>query len=231
MKKILLYIVFFTGAGNPAVLAQQPDGNSNLKPVQENGSLTGTITDAKTGVPLQGASIYFHDLKLGTGTNARGLYKIQHIPTGKYLVEISFLGYASIVETIDINGDVQKDYALSHSYIENEAVTVTGVSAATSVKRTPVPVNIIRKEELLRGSSTNLIDALSKTPGVAQVSTGPAISKPSIRGLGYNRVVVVNDGIRQEGQQWGDEHGIEIDEYNVNKAEVLKGPASLMLPA
>ncbi|HJU46015.1 MAG TPA: TonB-dependent receptor, partial [Chitinophagaceae bacterium] len=61
-----------------------------------------------------------------------------------------------------------------------------------------------------------------------QIATGPAISKPSIRGLGYNRVVVVNDGIRQEGQQWGDEHGIEIDEYNVSKAEILKGPASLM---
>jgi iron complex outermembrane receptor protein len=76
--------------------------------------------------------------------------------------------------------------------------------------------------------STNLIDALSKTPGVSQISTGPAVSKPSIRGLGYNRVVVVNDGIRQEGQQWGDEHGIEIDEYNVTKAEILKGPASLM---
>ncbi len=91
-----------------------------------------------------------------------------------------------------------------------------------------MPVNILKKEELMRGVSTNLIDALSKTPGVAQLSTGPAISKPSIRGLGYNRVVVVNDGIRQEGQQWGDEHGIEIDEYNVTKAEILKGPASLM---
>ncbi len=228
MKKIILYILIFTCAGKIPGFAQPTGYNGNVKPSNENGSLTGTITDGKTSQPLQGASVYFHDLKLGTGTNARGQYKIQHIPNGKYLVEISFLGYASIVETIEINGDVQKDYALSHSYIENEAVTVTGVSAATSVKRTPVPVNIIRKEELLRGSSTNLIDALSKTPGVAQVSTGPAISKPSIRGLGYNRVVVVNDGIRQEGQQWGDEHGIEIDEYNVNKAEVLKGPASLM---
>ena len=46
--------------------------------------------------------------------------------------------------------------------------------------------------------------------------------------LGYNRVVVINDGVRQEGQQWGDEHGIEVDEYGVNKAEILKGPASIM---
>lgn len=59
-------------------------------------------------------------------------------------------------------------------------------------------------------------------------SSGQAVSKPIIRGLGYNRVVIVNDGVRQEGQQWGDEHGVEIDELSVSKVEVLKGPASLM---
>jgi len=72
-----------------------------------------------------------------------------------------------------------------------------------------------------------LIDAIQSLPGVSQITEGPAISKPVIRGLGYNRVVVINDGVRQEGQQWGDEFGIEIDEYNVNRVEVLKGPASL----
>ena len=63
---------------------------------------------------------------------------------------------------------------------------------------------------------------------MSQISTGPAISKPLFVVLGYNRVVVMNDGIRQEGQQWGDEHGIEIDEYNVSRTEVLKVPASLI---
>src|SRR5204862_1286720 len=67
----------------------------------------------------------------------------------------------------------------------------------------------------------------AKTPCESQVSTVPSISKPFIRDLGYNRVVVVNDGIKQEGQQWGDEHGVEIDELNVSKVEILKGPASL----
>lgn len=227
MKKISLYIIIITGLAGVDLRAQQPAEKSS-RPGNTKGSLTGTITDAKTNQPLQGASVYFHDLKIGTSTNAAGAFTIRNISQGTYLVEISFLGYASIVETVEISGNTEKNFALTHSYIENEAVTVTGVSSATSVKRTPVPVNIIRKEELFRGSSTNLIDALTKTPGVAQIATGPAISKPSIRGLGYNRVVVVNDGIRQEGQQWGDEHGIEIDEYNVNKAEVLKGPASLM---
>lgn len=190
--------------------------------------LTGKITDAKSGEALSGASIYLPDLRMGVTSNAQGMYTLQNIPPGKYLLEISFTGYSSVNEVVQLSGNVQKDFSLTRSYIENEAVTITGVSAATSVKRTPIPVNIIKKEELFRTASTNLIDALSKTPGVAQVSTGPAISKPFIRGLGYNRVVVVNDGIRQEGQQWGDEHGVEIDEYNVSKAEILKGPASLM---
>ncbi len=229
MKQLSIYLVLLV-AGSLRTQAQSTALHTTPsdKNIVLNVSFTGKVTDAKTGEVLAGASIQFPDLKVGSTTNQQGVYKLQNIPSGKYLVEVSFTGYASIVESIILNGNTEKDFALSRSYAENEAVTVTGVSSATSVKRTPVPVNILKKEELMRGVSTNLIDALSKTPGVAQISTGPAISKPSIRGLGYNRVVVVNDGIRQEGQQWGDEHGIEIDEYNVTKAEILKGPASLM---
>lgn len=195
---------------------------------QQKITLTGKVTDAKTGEALPGSSVYFPDLRTGASCNNDGVYSFSSLAPGKYLVEISHLGYASINETIEINGNTQRDFKLDPSVVENEGVTVTGVSAATSTKRTPVPVTIIKKEDLFRNISSNLVDNISKTPGVSQVSTGPAISKPFIRGLGYNRVVVVNDGIRQEGQQWGDEHGIEIDEQNAGKVEVLKGPASLM---
>ena len=74
----------------------------------------------------------------------------------------------------------------------------------------------------------NIIDIIAKQPGISQITTGSGISKPVIRGLGYNRVLVVNDGIRQEGQQWGDEHGVEIDAQNIHSVEILKGPASLI---
>lgn len=229
MKFVLSIIVFICGFAVQPLIAQ----NLHPAPVPpaaatDRASLTGKITDLATGEPLAGASVYFPDLRTGATTNAQGIYAFKNIPGGKHLVEISFTGYAPLIESIDLSSTTQKDFSLTRSYVENETVTVTGVSAATSIKRTPVPVNIVKKDELFRAASTNLIDALSRTPGVSQVSTGPAISKPIIRGLGYNRVVIVNDGIRQEGQQWGDEHGIEIDEYNVSKAEILKGPASLM---
>ena len=65
-------------------------------------------------------------------------------------------------------------------------------------------------------------------PGVSTLTTGPNVSKPIIRGLGYNRVLTLFDGVRQEGQQWGDEHGIEVDQFLIDRIEVVKGPASLM---
>jgi iron complex outermembrane receptor protein len=193
-----------------------------------NAFLSGKITDAKTGKPLAGAVIYLHEAKTGSVADENGAYKTPLVPAGKYLVEISFQGYSSILETIAITENASKNYALKETFIENEAVTVTGVASATKVRQSAQPVSIVKRSDLMQTSSTNVIDALSKiVPGVSGLSTGPAISKPVIRGLGYNRVVTVHDGVRQEGQQWGDEHGIEIDEYSIQKVEVLKGPASL----
>ncbi|MBL7738510.1 MAG: TonB-dependent receptor [Chitinophagaceae bacterium] len=193
-----------------------------------NGVLSGKVMDAQTKEPLAGATIYVHEAKAGVIADKNGAYSIRNLPDGKFLVEISYAGYGSHIETVEIAGDVQKDFLLSPEVVENQGVTVTGVAGAVQIKKAPVPVTILKKENFLKEASTNLVDALSKTPGVSQISTGPAISKPSIRGLGYNRVVVINDGVRQEGQQWGDEHGIEVDEYGVSKAEILKGPASIM---
>ena len=135
---------------------------------------------------------------------------IRNIAAGNYLIEVSSVGYTSISEHIMLAGDIQKNFALQPSILENEGVTVTGVSTATKIKRTPTPVTIVSKKELTAAVADNLIDALSKSPGISQIATGPSISKPVIRGLGYNRVVVLNVA-SAEGQQWGDEHGIEID--------------------
>ena len=109
----------------------------------------------------------------------------------------------------------------------NELV-VTGVTGDTKLKNSTAPISIISNKDLRQTTSTNIIDAIAHQPGMAQITTGGGISKPIIRGLGYNRIIVMNEGVRQEGQQWGDEHGIEIDPQIVNSVEILKGPASLM---
>ena len=109
----------------------------------------------------------------------------------------------------------------------NELV-VTGVTGDTKLKNSTAPISIISNKDLRQTTSTNIIDAIAHQPGMAQITTGGGISKPIIRGLGYNRIIVMNEGVRQEGQQWGDEHGIEVDPQVVNSVEILKGPASLM---
>ena len=95
-------------------------------------------------------------------------------------------------------------------------VTVTGVTGDTKLKYSTAPIRVITPQELRSTTSTNIIDAISHQPGVSQLTTGGSISKPIIRGLGYNRVVVMSEGVRQEGQQWGDEHGVEVDGSSVN---------------
>jgi len=190
-------------------------------------SLSGKITDKNTGEPLPGVNIYLPDLKTGTISIADGTYKIENLPQAKVLVQVTFIGYKFIAENIDLATTSIKDFALEETFAELNEVVVTGMSKAAEKNRTPTPVSTISAIQLLQISSANIIDALAAQPGVSQVTTGSGISKPVIRGLGYNRVVTVNDGIRQEGQQWGDEHGIEVDEFSVSKVEILKGPASL----
>src|SRR3972149_2124852 len=217
MKNIYIILLF-------AII---PVANSFASTSAGKTSLSGKITDKETNEAIQGASVYFPDLKIGTITKNDGTYFIDNLPSAKVLVKVSMISYASITETIDLFSITIKDFVMEKSITEITEVVITGLSQSSEQKRTPTPISVVSREQLLQNSSTNIIDAIAKEPGVSQLSTGPSISKPVIRGLGYNRVLVVNDGIRQEGQQWGDEHGIEIDEYSVNKVEILKGPASL----
>lgn len=191
-------------------------------------SLSGRVTDKVTGVTIPGATIYIPDMKTGAITDLDGKYLIENLPQNKVLVQVSFLGYKTIIETIDLSLTTVKDFAMEVSVKEINEVVVTGTSKATEIRKSPVPVVTIDKKEMNQSLSTNVIDAIAKLPGINTVTTGPNVSKPFIRGLGFNRVLTLYDGVRQEGQQWGDEHGIEVDEYSVERIEVVKGPASLI---
>ena len=191
-------------------------------------SLSGKVTDKATGEALPGVTLYFPDLKTGTVTAIDGTYKIDNLPTTKMLIQVSFVGYKTIVETIDLSLVATKNFLLETSIKEINEVVVTGTSKATEIRKSPVPIVAIDAKHINQNLSTNIIDAIAKLPGVNTVTTGPNVSKPFIRGLGYNRILTLYDGVRQEGQQWGDEHGIEVDEFSVDRIEVVKGPASLI---
>ncbi|HWY38467.1 MAG TPA: TonB-dependent receptor, partial [Bacteroidia bacterium] len=191
-------------------------------------SLQGTVLNKETKEAIPGAVIYFPDLKTGAASDENGRYVVNKLPKIKTLVQVQILGYKTLVKTIDLSQIQNFDFEMEESAVEANEVVVTGTSHSTEIKRNPIPMVAIDQKYLSQGSATNIIDALIKVPGISALSTGPNISKPYIRGLGYNRILTLFDGMRQDGQQWGDEHGIEVDQYLVDHIEVVKGPASLI---
>ena len=190
--------------------------------------MSGTVTDKADGKPIPGSTVSIPDLKVGTVTDANGKYSLSQLPRGVYLVQISFIGYATFNQRIDFSKTSELSVQLQPSSIEAGEVVITGVSKATEMKRDPIPMAAVGKTYIDEHSATgNVIDEIANVPGVSAVTTGPNVSKPFIHGLGYNRVVTAEDGIRQEGQQWGDEHGIEVDQNSIDRIEIIKGPASL----
>ena len=196
--------------------------------LQAQNSLHGIISEMKSHEALPGATVYIPDLKKSATADHNGKYQIGDLPPGKFLIITSYIGFETQSKTVAIDGETILDFQLSSTIIEAREVVITGVSHATEIRDAPISIISINRKALNEVGSPNIIDAITRTPGISQIATGPGISKPIIRGLGYNRVITLNDGIRQEGQQWGDEHGIEIDEQGIDKVEIIKGPASLM---
>jgi iron complex outermembrane receptor protein len=195
----------------------------------EVAEIKGTITDAQTKSPLPGATISIPDLRKSAVADQNGNFILKNAPArGKFLVQISYIGYKTITQMIDFGSQKPMEFAMEPSVIEGREVVITGSASSSDNRKNSTSVASVSKADLLYRPSTNIIDAISRVPGVSQITTGPSISKPVIRGLSYNRVVTVDNGVKQQGQQWGDEHGIEIDQYSADRIEVLRGPASLM---
>jgi iron complex outermembrane receptor protein len=222
MKSLLLFIFFST------YFFYSPAQTSNKTRISGYlGTLSGKVLDSATGKGLASATVYIADLKLGAMANDDGNYRFANLPTGTYLVEAHAIGHSTQIKSVTITEKAELDFSLGLQFTEESPVVITGMSKATQIKRSPVPIVTMNHVAIVENLSTNIIDAISKLPGVTQLTTGPNVSKPFIRGLGFNRILTLYDGVRQEGQQWGDEHGIEVDQYGVDHAEVIKGPASL----
>ena len=194
-------------------------------------SLSGNVTDSVSHQPLQGVTVYFPRLKSGTITDIKGNYKIAQPPEGAYKVVLRLLGYTTLTKQIIINGDTSLDFAMTVSSTSMKEVIITALGISTIIRRAPVPVTVVSHEAFQQQASTNVIDAIAKLPGITAITTGPGVSKPEINGLGYNRVLTVMDGERQEEFQWGDEHGVLIDPYAVYDAEIIRGAASMQYGA
>jgi iron complex outermembrane receptor protein len=194
-------------------------------------SLNGHVIDSATRRPIVGASVYFPQLKLGAVTDRSGSYTIGSLPKGVYDVEVQSMGHATIVRQVELAGSMSLDFAAGISYGTMTQAVITSLGNVTNVRRSTVPVAVVTHAMILEGASNTVIDVIAAQPGVSATTEGVGTAKPQINGLGFDRVLTLTDGLRQEDFQWGDDHGILIDPYAVYDAEIIRGPASLQYGA
>jgi iron complex outermembrane recepter protein len=213
-KKLLFFLLFLS-------ISTSIFGQTEL--FQLSGKVTST-----DGEELVGAAVFIHELNRGTTTNIDGYYQINNIKRGVYHLHITYLGYASTDKTIRINQDVELNFILHPTMLELKEIFVEAFPFKSGPIEQSLSVEIVDKSFLDKNAGNTLVNSLEKLPGVSAINTGVGVAKPVIRGMSFNRIMVKEQGIKQEGQQWGADHGLEIDQYNVERVEVLKGPGSLI---
>ncbi len=144
-------------------------------------------------------------------------------------MSFALVGYAPVVRRVALtDGTATLDVTLRPTLIELPELQVTASALATTALTSPQPTSVMSGDELQSKRSASLGETISALPGVRSFSTGNGIGKPVIRGLSSNRVLVLADGQRLETQQWGDEHGPQVEAGEAERVEVIRGPASVL---
>lgn len=191
----------------------------------ETFKLSGTVYDKDTHDGLPGVSVFFPALKKGTITDAHGHYVISGLKAGTYEVTAQIIGYGIYKKTIELNRSITLDITLTPDPLQIEGSTVT--VERDNVMDSYQSVTALDEGQLDQHRGQTLGETLKDVPGVSLLQTGPSIAKPVVRGLHSQRVVVLNDGVTQEGQQWGGEHAPEIDPFAAGSITVIRGAAGL----
>ena len=190
-----------------------------------NNSLSGTVTDIHDGQLLTGVTLIVAETDQAVQTDFDGTYSFSNLCNATYYIQVSHPYCLTKGFTVRVSGDTKKSFKLEHHIEELNQITIEG--KAYSDKSKTLFENSIDKNELERFSSASLGDALKSLSGVSSLNTGNTVVKPMINGLHSSRVVIVNNGVRMEDQEWGAEHAPNIDINSVSNLTVLKGAGAL----
>ncbi|MCD4698237.1 MAG: TonB-dependent receptor [Bacteroidales bacterium] len=190
--------------------------------------VSGTITDKETGELLTGATVYVPELSKGAVAGSKGFYQLKNLPSGRITLEFSFIGFQTIVEKINLSGeDEVLNIELNPTIIQTQEVVISS-SSYTTQHENAVKIETIGAKKIHTSGQPNIFGAISEIAGVDMITKGNGIAKPVIRGLSNSNVVVLNNGVKLENYQFSENHPFTIDEFGVERVEVIKGPASLL---
>ena len=188
-------------------------------------SLQGQVVDER-GQPVGGAPVHLLTPEQWQSTTHEGFFTFTVPADTVYTLAIHSLGYAEQHVQLSPSGGQPLVIRLQPETKTLTEVTV-GASAIRSTATSSQAVATVTRADLDQATGGSFVDALTPVAGINAINTGVGIAKPVIRGMSYNRIMVNDQGVKQEGQQWGSDHGLEIDQFDVQQVEIIKGPASL----
>ncbi|WP_299274818.1 TonB-dependent receptor [uncultured Psychroserpens sp.] len=193
----------------------------------QNCSLTflGEITDFHDASPISAATIYIKNLDRYITSDIDGKFKIEDLCEGDLTLVISHVGCETKTVTFNMNSDLFKEIALEHHIEELGEITVKNSVARKETKT--AQETTIKSKELAKYSSLSLGDALKEVSGVSSINTGNTIVKPMINGMHSSRLLILNNNVRLQDQEWGIEHAPNIDINSANQISVIKGSGTL----
>ncbi len=181
--------------------------------------ISGKMTDEQKN-PL--SDVHIQIGKLETSSDANGNFRFNSIEKGSHQIHIYLEGYNELIQDISITQSQTFNFTLSKSvFILDETII------KHAHNKDVTNVETVNQEFLQSQYSGSLAKSLEKIPGIQAMEIGSGTSKPVIRGLGFNRILVVENGIKQEGQQWGADHGLEVNPWSVEEVNVIKGAGTL----
>jgi iron complex outermembrane recepter protein len=188
--------------------------------------IKGRITD-QDSLPLVGATIFIPEINKGTISDINGNYELQNIPNGEIKIQFSYIGHTNKVEPVVLSdAGIIVNVVLNSTIIETEEIVVSGGYNSTQHENA-VKIDVL-KLNTFNKATPNFAEVLTKVPGVDMISKGNGVSKPVIRGLSMNDILILNNGVRFENYQYSSHHPLGIDEFGIDDVEVIKGPASLL---
>ncbi len=196
---------------------------SGLQAQNCNLSLSGYILDKGTGIPLAFSNIMLEDQDRGVVSDSSGFFQFKNLCPDEYHILVSHIGCEPQTTFITIGQDTSVSVLLNHHVEFLDEVVVHGEKDENSAQIS----STLSKEEIEQNSHKNLSDVLEQIAGVSVLKNGAGISKPVIHGLYGNRVAILNNGIEQSGQQWGNDHAPEIDPFFASHLSVVKGAGAL----
>jgi iron complex outermembrane recepter protein len=193
--------------------------------------IRGVVADAATGAPLPGTLVRVIGQGRQDVAHEHGEFHLLNLPAGRHTVYFERIGYRQEVRTVDIGPRevVVLRVNMRASALVLPGIVVTGTPQAALGDEAVRPVHVLSGQELARRLDPTLAATLQNEPGMAVTSIGPATARPVIRGLGGDRVLVLEDGARVgDLSSTSSDHALSVDPLNAQRIEVVRGPMALV---